>query len=1344
MCRYHWCRWLFQALSITELMRFFRNRRNRVLLIAAGLLAAWALTGFVLAPLIAQDQIGKRLGTALDRPVTVGRVEFNPFTLVLRIHDFAIGRTGDDAPAPEDGLLAAFELLEADLSWRSLYRFAPVVSSLHLQAPQVQVRRDEAGRLDIQDLIDRLGQPAPPEEKRETPPRFSVTNITIDEGHFVFDDAQLRERHEVREFALRIPFISSLPVDEEVHVEPSLHAVVDDARFELDGQALPFSPTRDSTLELKLEDLDLTRFIGYLPVPLPVELRSARLGTALTLVFSQAGNATPSIVLSGRAKLDGIDVREPGGTPLLTAEAIDADEISAAWPANRYTAERITIATPRISVARRTDAHRFLEPVLAAMERTQRITAAAGSRPVSMADSAVDEPAVAQSDADSSAGSPDAAGTPAADRPLKVGSEPAPRPASSTATITWQIGEITLEKGVVLFQDAQFEPRALQIEADGVEARIRDLTNDPATPANFELAFQLDHGEQIHLAGTSAWQKGEADAHLELTDVRPADWWWIAQPWLAVDVISGRLALQTELGIAAAQPDQSGPSIRLEQTALHLDDLVLRKRPEQRTLLKLPRFELADSAVDLAQRRIALGTLTTRGGQLLVQRDRDERFNIQRLLEPHASTAQEMSRGARRQTSADSGAAARTEGASRADASAAWTVTLGKLAVQDFAIDLQDQYDGRTVKLPISHLAVTVEDLSTATGAAPAKVSVQGRLGRRGALAVAGKAGLDPLLAQLQVAVRDLALAPLQSWAAGLSNAELASGMLSTEGSLHLAMAAKGSAATTSPELKWSGSAGIAGLSAGIRGSDEKLLNWKSLAIDKIAFDSTTMATDLGNITLDGLRARILLDPQGRLNLRALFSTADEAGNGVATEEPAGGEKNSADTAGAAVAPTAPVAADDTAAETGTGAATVRIGGVHLVDGDVDFSDFFIQPNYSARLSALNGRISQLAAGQPGELELRGRVNQTGQLELNGQVDPLAHPMQLNLAAKVDDVDLPGLSPYSGKYVGYGIEKGKLSAQLSYRLENRELTAENHVILDQLTFGKPVDSPDALELPVLFAVSLLKDRNGIIDVKLPISGSLDDPQFSISGIVLRIIGNLILKTVTAPFALIGNLVGGGGAELSWIGFAAGSAVLDEAAVGKLKTIATALTDRPGLKLDLAGHVDPASDREGLRQRALQQAVAAQRRGAARRNQAEGGSDDVAAIDPEKYPEYLERAWKAAKFDKPRNAIGLVKKQPVAEMERMMLEHIEVSDGDLLALGSERAQQVKDWLVETGNIPGERIFIVAAGENEKKDGSAQSHRGESPNAADDAPAPPAGTAAAAASPPPPARVDLSLK
>jgi hypothetical protein len=285
------------------------------------------------------------------------------------------------------------------------------------------------------------------------------------------------------------------------------------------------------------------------------------------------------------------------------------------------------------------------------------------------------------------------------------------------------------------------------------------------------------------------------------------------------------------------------------------------------------------------------------------------------------------------------------------------------------------------------------------------------------------------------------------------------------------------------------------------------------------------------------------------------------------------------------------------------------------------------------------------------------------------------------------------MTPYAVKYAGYGIEKGKLSVKLSYLIENRKLVAENNIYLDQLTFGEKVDSPTATKLPVLLAVALLKDKNGVIDVNLPISGSLDDPQFSLGGIIVKVFVNLIVKAVTAPFALLGSLFGGG-EELAFLEFAPGSAMLDADDEAKLKSLAKALDARPALKLDASGRIEPDADRDALKRTALDRQIKAAKLKDSGKKAADGASLDEVTIEPNEHEKYLTAAYRAAKFERPRNAIGMLKDLPVPEMEQLMLANAQVSEDDLRLLANARAQAAKSWLVETGKIPAERVFIVA--------------------------------------------------
>jgi hypothetical protein len=369
----------------------------------------------------------------------------------------------------------------------------------------------------------------------------------------------------------------------------------------------------------------------------------------------------------------------------------------------------------------------------------------------------------------------------------------------------------------------------------------------------------------------------------------------------------------------------------------------------------------------------------------------------------------------------------------------------------------------------------------------------------------------------------------------------------------------------------------------------------------------------------------------------------------------------------------------------------VRIGELQFKGGNIIFNDRFIKPNYRANLTQLTGRIGPLMPGQPGNIAIKGSVNRTAPLEISGKADPFGKALFLDITAKAKGIDLPGFSPYSSRYIGYEIAKGKLSVDLHYFVENSQLRAENKIFLDQFTLGEKVDSPNALSLPVGLAVTLLQNSRGEIDINLPISGSLDDPEFSIGGLIIKVFINLIGKAITAPFALLGNMFGGG-ADLSYVEFAPGRTRLTPEAEKNLEAVGKAMKEKPSLRLEIAGVATAASDRDELRKATMERRVKAQKLAEMAKQGKSGGSLRDVEIPPSEYPKYLELAYKAEKFDKPKNFIGMTKSLPVAEMEALMLANMPSGDEELRGLADRRAREAYEVLLEKG-VPGERMFVV---------------------------------------------------
>ena len=369
------------------------------------------------------------------------------------------------------------------------------------------------------------------------------------------------------------------------------------------------------------------------------------------------------------------------------------------------------------------------------------------------------------------------------------------------------------------------------------------------------------------------------------------------------------------------------------------------------------------------------------------------------------------------------------------------------------------------------------------------------------------------------------------------------------------------------------------------------------------------------------------------------------------------------------------------------------------------FSDPFVKPNYSANLSELTGKLSAFSSvagqGAPAsapagphmaDLELRGRAEGTASLEILGKLNPLAKPLALDIKGKVRDLELAPLSPYSVKYAGYGIERGKLSVDVGYVvLPNGNLSATNNIILNQLPFGDKVEgAPNSL--PVKLAVALLADRNGVIDINLPISCSLSDPQFRLGPLIFKVIVNLIVKAITSPFSLLASAFGGGGAELSMVAFAPGTAVLGPDARAGLDKVAKALTDRPGLKLTVVGSASLEAEREAYKRERLKALLQAERRRAA----VVGGGAPSAplALTEAETPALLKEVYKRADMAKPRNLIGIAKDIPPGEMEALLLANIPVTEDAMRELALQRGVAVKEYLADK-QLPAERLFLGAA-------------------------------------------------
>ncbi len=614
-------------------------------------------------------------------------------------------------------------------------------------------------------------------------------------------------------------------------------------------------------------------------------------------------------------------------------------------------------------------------------------------------------------------------------------------------------------------------------------------------------------------------------------------------------------------------------------------------------------------------------------------------------------------------------------------------------------LTMRDMGPATSAVTKIDNFNMTFSDLSTAQNS-KGGLSFGFRLNEEGEISGKGGLGLVPLSASLALDIKNLGLKPLQPYIAELVNIVITSGAVSVNGNLELNQQDQEGVV-----IQFGGDSRLSDLAIVDAFAGEDLLGLKNLSITGVRFSSQPQSLAIKDISLQDIFAKLIVAKDGTLNLATLKRS--EAKVEQKPEAETSGEKSDR---------------------------RIEIGSISVKGGRVDFQDRKITPVYSAVLDELEGKITGISTEKEtiAEVELAGKLNKHSPLNVSGKIAPLKDELFVDLKIDCHDIDLSPTSPYTGKYIAYKTDKGKLTLNLHYIINGKVLDAENHAFLDQFTLGDSVESPDAASLPVSLAISLLKNRKGEIHLNVPVQGDLDDPEFSVGGVIVKVIFGLIAKAATSPFALLTALIPDG-EDLQHVTFEPGLSDISRDASGKLEKMAGVLYERPGLRVDIIGRVEPARDRDALIKMRFDKLINLQKLHELRiAGTKETPQIETIEITTEKYPRYLSRAYEAVlqaeieskgkdyettgmlrqfpilkKFSLNRSVFGRLvskmssKDKPLTpeehsqldEMEKLLKAWIKVSDEELRLLAIQRAENVLGFLLEKGPVEAERLFII---------------------------------------------------
>lgn len=804
------------------------------------------------------------------------------------------------------------------------------------------------------------------------------------------------------------------------------------------------------------------------------------------------------------------------------------------------------------------------------------------------------------------------------------------------------IRSLEIEQGAVEFHD---ESRPTPFNADIVPIwlTLKNFRTLHASDNAFAFKAEFEAGESLEWQGTLLLNPVRSDGHMAISGLKTRSVWEYIQDRVGFEITGGLIQVDATYHVEAGT---DALHATVSDGAIGLVNLTLSEKGAHAPLIILPKFTVTGIQADLLEHHVEIGSVQTNGARIRAWIDRDGTINYHNLFAPvqenaHTNASPPPSTSNRQQT--------------------LWTAMLKKISLEDYGVSMEDRRPSSPVRLDLAGLRMNVSNVTyPPTGELDLTASVQ--VNTTGNMSASGTIGLNPITADMQVEVTQLPLTPFQPYVSQAAHAEVRHGSANLKGRLHYQPTEKQS-------IRFRGDASVTKLATVDAQLNKDLVNWDDLQIKTIDLALPTEHVTIGQVIATNAYADIIISADRTVNIRTILTKSDQS-KPTSTTESAPTKKS---------VPLRPL--------------PIAIGSVKINGGSAHFADFSVQPIVDTGIYGLNGTIKGLSSKDQtrADVTVQGEVDKYAPVNITGQINPLSREAFSNLNVSFKNVELTTLSPYSTKFAGYPIVKGKLSMDLHYKLDHRQLEANNDVLIDQLTLGDKTDSPDATSLPVKLAIALLKDRHGRINIDLPVKGDLNNPEFEYGKLIWNVFTNLLTKVVASPFSLMAKLVGGSGDELSEVQFPVGSAEIPAGKLGPLKALAKSLDERPALQLEVSGIADPVADRAALSEAKLQSELDALKQEVGKSGQRSQSSAETG--DPE--DARLLKALYVKKFGRPPDQTEQNHPMQPEQLRERLLHTVPVEDEELRLLAQERGKQIQHFLITEAGIPADRVFLLDA-------------------------------------------------
>lgn len=833
-----------------------------------------------------------------------------------------------------------------------------------------------------------------------------------------------------------------------------------------------------------------------------------------------------------------------------------------------------------------------------------------------------------------------------------------------------QIARLRLDQGRILFSDLSrrtpYENEIFPIKISADNFSTHEGSENP-----YAFTASSSEGGLIRWEGSFSVNPLHSKGRFALTDFNRRLLYEYFQDQVRFDMSRGSANFSGQYVMDARGEDVHFELIDVE---LKIAEFNLTEKGDDKSLISIPLLSVKQAGVNFTKKEAVIGSVSSRDARLEGWLTPDGVVNYQALFAAEKLVDKEDT---------SSPTTDQPDGENRP-----WQVVVKELKLDNYEVLFEDQTPVKPVRFLLKPLNIHLKNMSNQKNA-QFEVKLNSKVNQTGDISIQGFTRIAPVSVDLDVQVRGLNLPAFQPYVDAFAQLDVVSGAAGLDGRITYR-----NMGVNEPEFRYKGMANIDEFEADNRLHHDDFLKWASLSINDITLDISPGRLNIEEIVAKQPYARVIIWPDRTINVANMFVSEKKE---PASDEPK--EKKSF---------------------------PITIHRVLIDNGSANFDDRSLKPNFATGIHEMNGSIKGLSSESLARADvfIQGKVDRYAPVKIAGQINPLSEDKYTDLELYFKNIELTTFTPYSGKFGGYQVEKGKLSLDLKYKLSKNILIGENEIFLNQLTLGDHVDSPRATSLPVRLAVALLKDSKGNIDINLPVRGDLDDPEFSFGHIILKALVNLITKIVTSPFAVLGSIIGGDGEELSFIEFEFGKTVLGDDQAEKLDNLAQALNERPTLGLEIKGTSDRASDWSVLAEAALIHQLKG-----SKMNEMRGAGQplptdiEAFALSDEDYNRLLIQTYmkkfaehpkerfgteskkidpgkgtktdadKSSSVDSAKSSTDIDAEMLIVGAKKRLIKEMSVDEAKLHQLAIDRSKQIRNYLIEKGKMSDERLFIV---------------------------------------------------